>query len=78
MWCHVEEVVMEIARPETPQQHASLFPKLNDAQLAQLAASGVPRHAEAGEILFDQGSSDHGIFVVLKGSIEVLRRRERS
>ena len=60
------------APSETPEQHASLFPKLNDAQIAQLAASSVPRHVQSREILFNQGTSDYGIFIVLDGSIELV------
>ena len=63
---------MPIASPDTPEQHALLFPKLNAAQIDQLTASSVPRHVNPGEILFDQGSYEHGIFVVLDGSIEVV------
>jgi thioredoxin reductase (NADPH) len=58
--------------PETPEQHPLLFPKLNDAQLHQLAASSVVRHVTPREILFDQETLDHGIFIVLEGSIEIV------
>ena len=58
--------------PETPEQHALRFPKLTDAQVAQLAASSVQRRVNAREILFDQGSADHGVFIVLTGSIEIV------
>jgi thioredoxin reductase (NADPH) len=57
--------------PEAAQQIDSMFPKLDDAQIARLAAFGEQRQAEAGEILFDQGDASHGVFVVLDGSIEV-------
>lgn len=58
--------------PETPEQHASRFPKLTGAQLSRLTPFGAPRHARAGEILFDQDTGDHGVFIVLSGSIEVV------
>lgn len=58
--------------PETPEQHALRFPKLTDAQVSQLAASSVQRRVNAREILFDQGSADHGVFIVLTGSIEIV------
>jgi len=58
--------------PETPEQHALRFPKLTDAQVAQLAASSARRRVNAREILFDQGSADHGVFIVLTGSIEIV------
>jgi thioredoxin reductase (NADPH) len=63
---------MQIISPETPEQRALLFPKLNNAQIAQLKTSSVPRQVEPHETVFDQGSSDHGIFVVLNGSIEIV------
>ncbi len=65
---------MKILPPETPEQRALRFPKLTAAQLAQLGASGKPRRAIAGEVLFDQDSPDHGIFVVLTGSVEIIGR----
>ena len=58
--------------PETPEQHALRFPKLTDAQVTQLAASRATRHVTTREILFDQETPDHGVFIVLSGSIEVL------
>ena len=57
--------------PETPSQADPMFPRLDDAQIARLAAFGQQGLAEAGAILFDQGDTDHGIFVVLEGSIEI-------
>jgi len=63
---------MPIVAPETPEQHALRFPKLSDAQIDQLASSGVPRQVNPREILFDQGTSDRGVFVVLSGSIEII------
>jgi thioredoxin reductase (NADPH) len=57
---------------ETPEQLDSMFPKLDDAQIARLAAFGQQGDVEAGDVIVDQGDSQHGIFVVLKGSIEIL------
>src|SRR5437016_4359235 len=48
-----------------------MFPLLDDAQIARLAAFGEQRRARAGEVLFDQGDASHGVFVVLDGSIEL-------
>jgi thioredoxin reductase (NADPH) len=53
--------------PETPTSVDPMFPRLDDAQIARLAAFGQQGLAEAGTILFDQGDTDH----VLKGSIEI-------
>src|ERR1700683_64031 len=58
--------------PEAPDQTDSMFPKLDDVQIARLAAFGQQGDAEANTILFDQGDATHGIFLVLEGSIEVL------
>ena len=48
------------------------FPKLDDAQIARVANFGTELEAKAGEILFEQGDSARGVFVVLQGSIEIL------
>jgi thioredoxin reductase (NADPH) len=58
--------------PEAPAQTDPMFPKLDDAQIARLAAFGQRGQAEAGAILFDQGDSIHGVFIVLEGSIEIV------
>jgi thioredoxin reductase (NADPH) len=57
--------------PEAPEQTDLMFPKLDDAQVARLAAFGQQGQAEAGAILFDQGDTLHGVFIVLDGSIEI-------
>lgn len=49
-----------------------MFPRLDDAQIERLAAFGQQGEVEAGAVIVDQGDSHHGIFVVLKGSIELL------
>jgi thioredoxin reductase (NADPH) len=59
----------DVAAERRPQ----LFPKLNDAQLQRIARYGERRHAHAGEILFDQGTSALGIHVVLGGAVEIVR-----
>ncbi len=58
--------------PEAPEQTDSMFPKLDDAQIARLAAFGQQGQADAGAILFEQGDASHGVFVVLDGSIEIV------
>jgi thioredoxin reductase (NADPH) len=49
-----------------------MFPKLDDGQIERLGAFGERRHAQAGEVIVDQGDSHHGVFVVLDGSVELL------
>src|SRR5579871_4526006 len=48
------------------------FPKLDDAQVARAANFGSELQAKPGQILYDLGDSEHGVFVVLDGSAEVI------
>ena len=57
--------------PEAPAQTEQMFPTLDNAQIARLADFGQQGQAEAGAILYDQGDSAHGIFIVLEGSVEI-------
>jgi thioredoxin reductase (NADPH) len=57
--------------PEIPDPMAAMFPKLGDAQIERLMPFGQQGDVEAGAVIVNQGDSHHGIFVVLKGSIEV-------
>src|SRR6266404_3965269 len=56
----------------TPQATDTMFPQLDAAQIARLSPFGEQRRARAGEILFDRGDAQYGIFVVLEGSIEII------
>lgn len=47
-----------------------MFPTLEAAQIARLVPLGTERGFAAGEIIYDQGDSEHGVFVVLEGNIE--------
>ena len=58
--------------PENPEPTDAMFPALDDAQIARLAAFGEQRRVQQGEILFDQGDAEHGVFVVLEGSIQIV------
>jgi thioredoxin reductase (NADPH) len=58
--------------PDSPAQPDPMFPKLDDAQIARLAPFGQQGEVEAGDVIADQGDSHHGIFVILKGAIEVV------
>jgi thioredoxin reductase (NADPH) len=49
-----------------------MFPTLDEAQIARLIPLGEKLHVEAGGIIYDQGDSEHGVFVVLEGSIELV------
>lgn len=58
--------------PESPDRFDPMFPRLDDAQIARLMQFGQQGDVDAGQVIVDQGDSHHGIFVVLKGSLEVL------
>jgi thioredoxin reductase (NADPH) len=47
------------------------FPVLTEAQIARLAPFGEQRLVQSGEILFDQGDSHHGVYLILDGSVEM-------
>ncbi|MGA2448362.1 MAG: FAD-dependent oxidoreductase [Polyangiaceae bacterium] len=55
------------------ERRDQVFPKLSDAQLRRIARYGERRHALAGEILFDQGTSALGVHVILSGAAEIVR-----
>jgi len=59
--------------PVSPEQIQAMFPKLDAGQIARLAALGRRQDAKAHEVVLEQGDLHHGIFVVLSGSIEVIR-----
>ena len=58
--------------PDPLEQRASMFPKLDAAQIARLEPFGHRRRASAGEVLFDQGETNRALFVVIEGSIEIV------
>jgi thioredoxin reductase (NADPH) len=63
----------ELISGGSPEQVEARFPKLNDSQIAGLAAFGQQRDAQPHEVILERGDLHHGIFVVLSGRIEVLR-----
>lgn len=50
----------------------AMFPTLDDAQMARIKPVGEERFIKPGEIIFDQGDTEHGAFVVLTGSIDII------
>src|SRR5690348_7866121 len=56
----------------SPQLPDPMFPKLTDEQIERLAAFGQQGDVGAGDVIVEQGDSRHGIFIVLKGSLEIL------
>ena len=58
--------------PETPQPTDAMFPTLSGAQIERLASFSTRRQAKPGEIVFDRGDDQRGVFIVLEGSIEIV------
>src|SRR3954471_14886236 len=63
--------------PALPQPVAArvdhVFPRLNDAQIARIAAHGETRAVAAGEVLADAGDQIVPFLVVTGGALEVVR-----
>jgi thioredoxin reductase (NADPH) len=57
---------------EAVEPNDAMFPKLDEAQIARLMPLGRELQVAAGEIVFDLGDSEHGVFVVLNGSIDMF------
>jgi thioredoxin reductase (NADPH) len=49
------------------------FPALTEAQIARLLPLGKRRPVLRGEVIFEQGATDGLFFVVLRGSLQVVR-----
>jgi thioredoxin reductase (NADPH) len=58
--------IIETRRPQ-------MFPTLTPAQMTRLEAFGTRKRVAAGEVLAQPGEREGRIFVVLSGSIEILR-----
>jgi thioredoxin reductase (NADPH) len=50
-----------------------MFPRLTDAQLERMTSHGERRTVAAGELLYEWGEKDAPMFVVLEGSLEIVR-----
>jgi thioredoxin reductase (NADPH) len=57
---------------ENVEPTEAMFPVLDQAQIARLMPLGEERHLAAGDIVYDQGDAEHGVFVVLEGSVELV------
>ncbi len=55
------------------ERRAQMFPALGEAQIARVAEHAKRRAVAAGEILFEQGDVNSGIYVVLSGTLEIWR-----
>jgi thioredoxin reductase (NADPH) len=47
------------------------FPVLTEAQIARFTPFGEQRLVQTGEILFDQGDTHHGVYLILEVSVEL-------
>jgi thioredoxin reductase (NADPH) len=50
-----------------------IFPTLNAAQIARIAARGKKREAQAGEVLVEPGDDNLPFFLVISGALEIVR-----
>ena len=50
-----------------------LFPTLSESHVARLATYGSKRHVAGGDILLEPGTRDPRCFVVVNGSLEIVR-----
>jgi thioredoxin reductase (NADPH) len=49
------------------------FPRLSQAQIARIAGLGERRRVKAGEILFELGEQRTHLFVIIEGTVEIVR-----
>jgi len=59
-----------------PSASKAAFPTLTDAQIERLRRYGTERDVEPGGFLFVEGQDRYDLSVILRGSVEVLRRSE--
>lgn len=55
-------------------RRAQMYPVLNDAQIEALRAVGVEKFFAAGDSLWDVGTRNVDLYVVLEGELEIVRR----
>ena len=55
------------------QRREQMFPKLTASQIERIERYGTHRHIGRGEVLVEQGAHDVSFYVVLNGSLEVVR-----
>ncbi|HTC95626.1 MAG TPA: FAD-dependent oxidoreductase [Terriglobales bacterium] len=56
-----------------PERREQMFPRLTPAQIARVAAHGKRRFVKSGEILLEQGEQTRRFFLVISGTLEILR-----
>ena len=55
----------------TPDRQAEAFPVLTPAQIARIRPHASVRSVQAGEVLFEPGTSGMSCFVVLTGKLDI-------
>lgn len=50
----------------------AIFRALEDEQIARLEPFAQKRQFQSGELLFNQGDGEHGVFVILSGSADII------
>jgi thioredoxin reductase (NADPH) len=59
------------------ERRAQMFPRLNAAQLARVAAHGARRRVASGEILFAEGVVNTRFFVIVAGALAIVQPNEQ-
>src|SRR5262245_12899916 len=69
----IRDMSAEVLAPSSSDQ--DIYPTLTSAQIERIAPLGSVRPIEAGEILFEPGSANRPLTVVLEGEVEILSDR---
>jgi thioredoxin reductase (NADPH) len=64
---------MALVLPSSPERAALIFPTLDDRLLARLAAHGVTRAVQTGDVLIQAGQPNPPFFALKSGKAEVVR-----
>src|SRR5579871_5788626 len=51
-----------------------IFSAFTDDQLRDLRIQGVEMHLDAGQVLFQEGDPAQGLYVILEGELEIIKR----
>jgi thioredoxin reductase (NADPH) len=62
-----------LVQPRGPSRADLMFPTLTEAQIERVAAHGMSRRVERGEVLIEQGQYNIPFFLIRKGHLEVVR-----
>lgn len=66
------ETVPGFAQQLDRMRHIALFSRLSDQQIFNLLSLGSALDLQPGDVLFEQGAENDGLYVVLMGSAEVV------